>query len=253
VAVSLHFIESTQGPSQSAGQGQRAYEPMFDRDSCSSNELPRFLCLPTSIGKLARVIHDDPSDALCHVQRIRLARSLGETDQVTAAMYDLGLALQRDPQGLGKRIKELGADDLVDARHDSQAMRVPAGPPPPGSVLRPLAVNPRVFMTKTETSDARPPSSVVGRAESLILEGRIDSARDLLEQTVMDDPADQESIAVLLFLYRSNHDRRSFSEMRATIDQLLPGATGHDPLWRGTEAYFDLMTRSTKLTGRDDA
>lgn len=177
----------------------------------------------------------DPLDLRQHARRVWLAVDNADSPALFGAMVDLFLALGAKGRNLRSAMLGLAASHLAEEdlaylhshlEHGlSSREMLPFGV---RSVLDRgfVGVRDMVRREKAHGPDAADP---LKEAISLLNDGDVDAARELLEKTLLDDPGSPLIEAELLEIYRRSNDGVRMHAMR---DRLLENGVDLSPAWR---------------------
>ncbi len=171
---------------------------------------------------LSATVARDPLDLEAHVRRVRIARQLSVPGIVFAALVDTFLAL--GDKGLALRRRLLDATrDVLDSEEATylertietgltRGMDLPLGTP---SVLDPGLMNSQPMVRHVRAVAAA--MGVIEQANALLEQGDLAAARQLLEQSVLQDPHDTAVAQELLAIYRHSRDSQAEAAMREQL------------------------------------
>lgn len=197
---------------------------------------------------LAHRISRNPADLHAHVQRILLCVRARLSDELYGALLDLFIALGNKGQQLRARLLALchtllQVEQLValgrgavrgiaatDVMPETEHSRLSAG------------LHGRLALVALVETEQLPVTlNVLEEARELLDTGRILEARELLEQTLLDDPQDLAASQELLAIYRHTRD---LAGLRSMMEKTVSAPLAAQEEWQALAAVLEAMQAS---------
>ena len=243
----MNFIEEGVAVVNTAAM-QRPYEPMFDSVDVVDVQLPDRLGIAASIGTLGKAVRAHPADILNHVRRVLLARVLADRSELRAAFEDLDIA----SCDAGAKLRQQLASIIGSEYQDLLTRQVDTNEASGGFSASVLCAEPQAGLEFIQpATDTNIERTLEGSARQLVERGQSMEAKDLLEQSLLEDPDDVAAAELLLFVYRTDRDLDGFRQMQEALRRVAPNAAAFNPIWEGTEQYLQLIVTAPPLEDLD--
>jgi hypothetical protein len=166
----------------------------------------------------------DPKDLEAHTRRVLLAAQVPLSDRLFGALLDVFLALGPNGRHLREQLLDRAAlhldpDDQLFFRHClAEGLRPDAQlPSTPGSVLDPAIMGTSRLVEKQRVAVAE--VGVLEQAISLLDDGDLDGAKQLLEDALLSNPTDVAVANELLLIYKHSRDDAAVAAMVARLQE----------------------------------
>lgn len=217
--------------------GTHAREPAFTLNTSRAIVIDDAQAGERGAEYLAHWLARHPNDLTRHLQRIHLHLERARPDQLYSALVDLFIALGPHGEDLRRRMLKRAKRILDEEQYYVLDMLLPVGLDAchrlgdiPGSVLsRP--VNGNLDLVAREAKAAFATSTLV-EARSLIDEGYLETARDMLEQALAGTPDDTELAEELLLIYRATRNVQGYRAFMHILERAdaLPDSWRRDDI-----------------------
>lgn len=201
-----------------------SFDPAFAIAS-SSWLAPSTSCPPLDAWRhLTAAVSRNPKDLESHTRRVLLAAQVPLSDRLFGALLDVFLALGPNGRHLREQLLDRAAshldpDDQLFFRHClAEGLRPDAQlPNAPGSVLDPAIIGISRLVEKQRVAVAE--VGVLEQAISLLDDGDLDGAKQLLEGALLSNPTDVAIANELLLIYKHSRDDLAVTAMVARLQE----------------------------------
>ncbi len=201
-----------------------SFDPAFAIASASWLA-PSTTCPPLDAWRhLTAAVSRNPKDLEAHTRRVLLAAQVPLSDRLFGALLDVFLALGPNGRHLREQLLDRAAvhldpDDQLFFRHCLvEGLRPDAQvPTSPGSVLDPAIIGTGRLVEKQRVAVAE--VGVLEQAISLLDDGDLDGAKQLLEGALLSNPTDAAVANELLLIYKHSRDDAAVAAMVARLQE----------------------------------
>jgi hypothetical protein len=191
--------------------------------------IPQFQVSSTVAAEyLAHAIAAEPSNLLCHTQRIYFFFTTVDNDGLYSALLDLFIALGGRGGALRKRLLSGSKSHLSSEQFRTLSRWLVQGavaekdrPPATQSILS-LGITGTRKLVQVYYAESETQRDPLIEAREYIEYFQIDEARDLLEAAIFMQPDREELHIELIHLYQATRDNAGLQAMREKLSQTMP-------------------------------
>jgi hypothetical protein len=210
-----------------------AVHVLFDIAGSRRLSLPDLASPYAGVVYLGHRILENPSDLRSHVQRILLLIDSGDEPDLQGALVDLFIALGDKGGGLKQRLLDLAAPRLPRTVMVFLRQRLATGIKPWEAAVSRMRASllslgfsgVHEVVRRRDRESASAYANAVEEAHACLEYGQVDTAREVLERALLQDPGNDAVAAELLTIYRCTRD----DERRVATHQFLLAALPHLP------------------------